>query len=60
MFGDPLGPEIWPHSDNMFLSHRLFGVIPTVENSVDNYVEWYCQKTKRINVGARYAHVILV
>ena len=37
---------------------RSFGVITIAEKSIENYIEWCSQNTKRMNVGSRYQHRI--
>ena len=34
-------------------------MITTVEKSVKNYIEWYSQSTKRLDVGGHYAGIII-
>ena len=44
---------------HVFLN-RSFGVITTGAKSVETYVEWCFQNTKRTNVGSRYEHIVIL
>ena len=48
---------------SIFVKHKSLqksvGIMNMAENSIENYIEWYSQNTKRMNVGSRVQHIMI-
>ena len=59
MSGDLRARDMSIFVKHVFLQ-RPVGVMTMVEKSVKHYMEWWSQDTKRMNIGARYEHIMIL
>ena len=59
-WGPPEARDMTTFVKRLFLLQRSFGVMTMVEKSIKNYIGWYTQNAKRMNVGSRYQHIMIL